>query len=217
MQSKTVSTITRLRLVLRWLWRIVALLVLVWVGGIGALWLYGRVDRAQPAEVIVVLGARVSPDGRLSPALYRRVTHAFALWQKGLAPKILCTGGNSPDEGTQIEAVLACARLQALGVPASALLLEKRATSTAESAVYCAEILQTLGIQRAILVSDHYHLARTEWLFAQAGITGYPSPAQASIGRLSTRNFLRFASRELLAFGWSWLSTTVSGRIVVSQ
>ncbi|HUN23322.1 MAG TPA: YdcF family protein [Anaerolineales bacterium] len=190
----------------RWLFILIGAICLLWSGGLLTLWLYGRQDRAQPAPVIVVLGAKVSPTGRMGPALQRRVAHAWTLWQKGLAQTILCTGGNGPEEGNQIEAEVACSALQTLGVPESAIVLESRATSTGESATWVSEILRQRGITSAIIVSDGYHLARTHWLFAKHGITTYPSPAQATNGRLSTRNFLTFGTRELLAWGWYWLT-----------
>jgi uncharacterized SAM-binding protein YcdF (DUF218 family) len=189
-----------------WLLILTGVFCLIWAISLFAIWQYGRQDRAQPAEAIVVLGARVYPNGRMGPALQRRVTHAWNLWQKGLAPVILCTGGNGPQEGDKIEAGVACSALQALGVPESAILLESRATSTAESARWVSEILRQRGITSAIIVSDSYHLARTHWLFARQGITTYPSPAQATTGRLSTRNFLTFGTREILAWGWYWLT-----------
>ncbi len=50
------------------------------------------VDEAQPADVIVVLGA-AEYRGRPSPVLKARLDHALELYRKGLAPKIMTTGG----------------------------------------------------------------------------------------------------------------------------
>src|SRR5512135_1255699 len=53
----------------------------------------GRQDEARPANVIVVLGARVEPDGKPGPDLASRTQHAVSLWRAGYASDIICSGG----------------------------------------------------------------------------------------------------------------------------
>ena len=53
----------------------------------------GRMDQAQPADAIVVLGAQVLLNGQAGPDLEPRTAHAVSLYQAGLAPRIICTGG----------------------------------------------------------------------------------------------------------------------------
>src|SRR6266568_5039099 len=53
-------------------------------------------DEAQPADVIIVLGA-AEYRGRPSPVLRARLDHALGLYHKGLAPRILTTGGAGGD------------------------------------------------------------------------------------------------------------------------
>jgi hypothetical protein len=55
-----------------------------------------RVDEAQPADVIVVLGA-AEYRGRPSPVLEARLNHALFLYLRSLAPRILTTGGAGGD------------------------------------------------------------------------------------------------------------------------
>src|SRR4051794_3730235 len=49
-------------------------------------------DMAQPAAAIVVLGA-AQYVGHPSPVLRARLDHAIDLWRRGLAPRIIFTGG----------------------------------------------------------------------------------------------------------------------------
>src|SRR5262245_22973240 len=49
-------------------------------------------DEARPADIILVLGA-AEYRGRPSPVLKARLDHALELYQKGLAPRIMTTGG----------------------------------------------------------------------------------------------------------------------------
>ncbi|NIV30768.1 MAG: YdcF family protein, partial [Anaerolineae bacterium] len=54
--------------------------------------LTGARDRAQPADAIVILGARVQPNGQPGPDLAERTRHGVRLFQRGLAPYLICTG-----------------------------------------------------------------------------------------------------------------------------
>jgi hypothetical protein len=53
-------------------------------------------DEAQPADVILVLGA-AEYRGRPSPVLRARLDHAFELYSRRLAPLIMTTGGAGGD------------------------------------------------------------------------------------------------------------------------
>ena len=59
-----------------------------------------RVDEAQPADVIVVLGA-AEYRGHPSPVLEARLNHALFLYLRDLAPRILTTGGAGGDPASQ--------------------------------------------------------------------------------------------------------------------
>lgn len=155
-----------------------------WVGGLAlaswvgtALWVdsYGQVERARPAQVIVVLGARVTGKGTAGDSLRARTLHAVELYRRGLAPKILCTGGVGDHPPAEARAAAQVAR-QA-GVPAADLILEDRSRSTRENAVNAAEICRPLGWNRVVAVSDPYHLWRVRRDFERAGLTAYTSPA----------------------------------------
>ena len=56
-----------------------------------------RRGAAQPVDAIVVLGA-AQYDGEPSPQLAARLDHAVTLFQQGVAPLIVVTGGKQPDD-----------------------------------------------------------------------------------------------------------------------
>jgi uncharacterized SAM-binding protein YcdF (DUF218 family) len=168
---------------------------------------YGLVDRAQPADVIVVLGSRVQRGGRPSPSLSRRARWAAELYKRGLAPVVICSGGLGENLPTEAEA--ACSLIQALGVPQSAIVLEMQARSTEETSLYVAAIMRERGWSSAVVVSDSYHLARTAMLFSRAGVVAYPSPAQQLSGPMRpVERFMR-GGRELAAILWYWFKTAL--------
>src|SRR5690349_16786979 len=49
-------------------------------------------DEARPAEAIVVFGA-AEYAGRPSPVFKARLDHAYDLYQRGIAPAVITTGG----------------------------------------------------------------------------------------------------------------------------
>jgi len=182
-----------------------ALLFLIWLAAGITIDTCGQPERAQAADVIVVLGSQVYPGGLPGPALARRADHAAALYRRGLAPAVLCSGGVGGVPPS--EASAACARIAAAGVPATALFLEESSHSTEESALNSAAAMRTHGWTHAILVTDAFHVYRAETLFRAAGVIVYPSPAQGTGGPMSPVESVPRSMREAVALVWYWGKT----------
>jgi len=150
---------------------IVPLVALVVAGDSLERW--GRVERARHADAILIFGASVRPDGQPSALLRSRTRHAFELWRKGLAPRIVCTGG----VGTfpPAESVVQSQLLESWGVPARAILRDERSTSTRENTLFAAKLLPPGA--NVIAVSDPFHLWRCRRDCAVAGLRASTSPA----------------------------------------
>lgn len=138
---------------------------------------YGR-ERPPPQgrwDAIVVLGCRVYPDGQPSKALARRVDMAVELYTAGRAATIVLTGGKG-DSGP-VEAEVAAARAESLGVPRAAMVLETQSTSTEQNAELAAE---AIAGRRVVVVTDAYHVLRSERVFAryfdEVAVVGTVSP-----------------------------------------
>jgi uncharacterized SAM-binding protein YcdF (DUF218 family) len=132
------------------------------------------IDEARPADVIVVLGA-AEYRGRPSPVLEARLQHGLFLYQKGLAPKILTTGGAGGDPD-YTEAEVGRAWLSRHGVPSEAIIAEQESESTVESVAAVAEIMRRMELHSAVVVSDGYHIYRVKKLLQARGIPVYGSP-----------------------------------------
>src|SRR5580658_2644331 len=89
------------------------------------------VDEAQPADIIVVLGA-AEYRGKPSPVLRARLDHALALYQRQLAPRIMTTGGAGGDP-IFTEAAVGRTYLMSHGVPSEAIIVETEGESTVHS------------------------------------------------------------------------------------
>ena len=187
--------------------RLKRLVILLFLGGILyfcafviATHIVGGTDRAESADVIVVLGAGLRRDGRPGWALTRRAKMGAALWHDGIAPHILCTGAQA--DGYPRSEASACREiLLREGVSESAIILEENSRSTEENALFSRQIFDERGFSSAVLVSDSYHMLRSEWMFRDVGITAYTSPVPAS--RINYPLFYPYSLvREFLAFHW---------------
>lgn len=131
-------------------------------------------DEAQPADVILVLGA-AEYRGRPSPVLRARLDHALALYQRQLAPHIMTTGGAGGDP-VFTEAAVGRTYLMSHGVPSEAIIVETEGESTVHSIALAAEILRRMSLNSAIVVSDGYHIYRVKEMLRSHGLKVYGSP-----------------------------------------
>jgi len=157
---------------------IVIVLLLLWAASAVAVVHWGSSDRAQKADAVVVLGA-AQYVGRPSPVLKARLDHAIGLWSRGLAPLFIVTGGMGAGDTTSEGAV---SRQYALrhGVPDSAILVENQGRTTRESLEAVADMMHRRDLNRAILVSDPFHMLRLSIVARGVGLTPYTSPTPTS-------------------------------------
>lgn len=158
-------------------------------------WWTARQDDATDAQAIVVLGA-AQYDGTPSPVFQARLDHALDLYEQGLAPTIVVTGGNQPGDRFT-EAAAGANYLLANGVPEEDIRREVDAHNSWESLAATARILDSEGVHDVILVSDPYHSFRVGQIAEELGMTAHLSPTRTSPGSGFTE--FRAMLRETLA------------------
>ena len=126
-------------------------------------------------------------DGRPSPALRNRLDHALDLYDRGLAPMIVVTGGRQ--EGDRFtEATSGYNYLRRQGVPDTAIRKEVQGRTTYESLAAVARFLRTEDIDDVVLVSGPAHAKRLAGIADDVGLHAAISPAD---GSADTRSLLR--------------------------
>ncbi len=141
-------------------------------------WQASREDHARPADAIVVLGA-AQYNGRPSPALTERLSHALFLYRRRIAPLIVVTGGRrAGDRFTEATAGYKWLRNRA--VPDRAIVKEVHGRSTYESLSAVARILHGRGLTDVVLVSNPAHAKRIGQVSAEVGLHPQVSPAAGS-------------------------------------
>lgn len=135
-------------------------------------------DEARPAQAIVVLGA-AQYRGRPSPVLRTRLDHAVGLYARGIAPRVVVTGGIAEGD-TASEAAVSRIYALASGVPDTAILLENEGRTTGQSLERVARLLKARRIDTVVVVSDPFHVLRAARVAERAGLTAYTSPTRTT-------------------------------------
>lgn len=141
----------------------------------GVFWVASR-DGAVAADAIIVLGA-AQYQGKPSPVLRTRLDHAIGLYARGLAPRLVLTGGIAEGD-TESEAAVSREYALRAGVPDSAILLENDGRTTGQSLRAVGRLLGARGMRRAILVSDPFHLFRASLVARRQGLEVLTSPTR---------------------------------------
>ena len=141
-------------------------------------WSTGRSHHGGQVDAIVVMGA-AQYDGRPSPQLQARLDHVIELWNEGVAPTIIVTGGNQPgDRFTEAES--STNYLVKNGVPESVIIGEDTGRSSWESVQLVADLARDRGIGTIVLVSDPYHSLRIRLMAEELGFRAYTSSTSTS-------------------------------------
>jgi uncharacterized SAM-binding protein YcdF (DUF218 family) len=170
---------------LRWSFRIVvglAALVVLYVGVTFAqVWWASRSNDNRPASAIVVMGA-AQWNGKPSPVLQGRLDHAVALYDDGVAPLIVVTGGKQAGDAVT-QGRSGYDYLRSKGVPDEAIKVEVEGTNSFEELSASALILERAGVgDDIVIVTDPYHALRAAEIAEEVGMRPHVSPTHAASG-----------------------------------
>jgi vancomycin permeability regulator SanA len=127
-----------------------------------------RAASAPHAPVALVFGAGLESGSEPSPVLAERLDAAIALFRAGTVEKLLVSGDSSDRHHDEARAMQRYAVEH--GVPPSAVLEDPAGSSTYDS-LYRAKL--SYGVERAILVSQEYHLPRALFVARRLGIEAW--------------------------------------------
>lgn len=134
----------------------------------------GNTDRSR-FDAIIVLGSPANAEGNPTPAQLSRVIEAVHEYERGVAPRLILTGG--PTKYGYVEARVMARPAEAMGVPASSILEEGQAMDTIQNACYSVRIMQAHGWRSAEVVSSPSHLPRAGLIFSRHPLEWRTHPA----------------------------------------
>lgn len=162
-----------------------------------AIYMAARSNQERAVDAIVVMGA-AQFNGRPSAVLRARLDTTMRVWQDGVAPLIIVTGGKMPgDQFTESEA--SRDYLVERGVPEGAIVLENEGRTSQASLRRVAQIAADRGIHSVLIVSDGFHLFRSKLIADRAGLDARGVPvADGPISPWSATE-LKYVIREAAA------------------
>jgi uncharacterized SAM-binding protein YcdF (DUF218 family) len=128
----------------------------------------GSRQEIHPADAIVIFGA-AEYSGHPSPVLRARLDHGFELFEKGIAPVVITTGGAAADPSFS-EGGVGRDYLEKRGIPERNLIAETQGSDTAQSAQRVAVIMRANRLHSCVAVSDAYHVFRIKRLLEHEGL-----------------------------------------------
>ncbi len=194
-RSRETGRVLLLR-VARRLVAVVVVAVLLVVGGTAAsIWWTARQDDRPRSDAIVVLGASQF-DGRPSSVFKARLQHARALWEDGVAPRVVTVGGGQPGDRTT-EAEAGAAFLEERGVDVVAV---PEGRNTLESMEAVEALMTEQGWRTAVVVTDPWHSLRSRTMARDQGIDAETSPTRAGPSVRTRGTQVRYIARETAAY-----------------
>jgi uncharacterized SAM-binding protein YcdF (DUF218 family) len=169
-ESRRRSRTGRGRRRLGWLGRSIAVCVLVVLGLVA----WAAVARARAPmsntdlahfDVLIVLGSPADEDGNPTLPELERVTEAVHEYERGVAPRIIFTGGAAHNRF--VEARVMARTAEAQGIPEPAIFIEPEARDTIENACYSVRMMRSHGWRSAEVVSSPGHLPRAGMIFSR--------------------------------------------------
>lgn len=133
-------------------------------------WLTGPRWEEPKGAVMVVLASDYPSDGVIGYSSYWRAVYAVWAWRGGGVRYVVVSGGEG--SGASVRDLLV-----SQGVPAPAVRLEDRSTSTRENAQFTADLLRSEPPGgRVVLLTSDFHMRRAAACFRRAGIDVAPVP-----------------------------------------
>jgi len=132
-------------------------------------------------DVLIVLAGSGLEDGVLGASSYWRSVYAVRAYRQAPYAKVVVSGGGPTHPGMAMRDFLICQ-----GVPADRIVVDDRATSTHENALYVTQLVAKTPGRKVLLTSD-YHMYRAQRAFTKAGLATLPHPFPDAIKRSASR------------------------------
>lgn len=159
----------------------------------------------RSAIVLLGAGTQSGPSSAVDPTLFglARIERGAEVFRSCRATGADCTlivSGGDPSGTGRSEAAIYGERLEKLGIPASALILEPESRNTWQNAAFASRLLTEGRFERAVLVTSAWHMRRAQLYFRHFAVQTSPAPADALTVAFWPPSFARnLATADLVA------------------
>lgn len=127
--------------------------------------IYSNMSNVPPANTVIVLGASVHADGKLSPILQDRVDTAIKLYRSNKVKNFLVTGDHRTEDYNEVAAMVNY--LQEKGIDKDLIISDHAGLDTYDSMYRAGKLF---GVESAIVVTQKFHLPRTLFIAQNLGL-----------------------------------------------
>lgn len=129
--------------------------------------------KEKDAEYIVILGAKVHANGRLSLMLEDRVKAGVLLYNEDAAPYVVMSGDSDDTSYDEVNPMKQ--KANELGVPVDNILTDSQGLSTFDSMI---RMRDEFKAKKVVIVTQEYHLYRAVYVARKLGLEAYGYPAE---------------------------------------
>ncbi|WP_298246526.1 ElyC/SanA/YdcF family protein [uncultured Christiangramia sp.] len=126
--------------------------------------IYSDISKIPPRETVIVLGASVHSDGKLSPILKDRVDTAIKLYRSNKVKNFHLTGDHRTEDYNEIAAMVSYLRER--GIPQNRITSDHAGLDTYDSMYRAGKLF---NIENATVVTQEFHLPRALFISDQLG------------------------------------------------
>jgi len=131
-------------------------------------YIYDNIEGVKEAQIVLILGAAIYPNGELSPVFKNRVDSALVVYKASKAPKILVSGDNSTLYYNEVNPVKNY--LIEKGVREEDIFLDHAGFDTYSSMYRARDIFEVSSV---IVVTQAFHLPRAVFIARNLGLDAY--------------------------------------------
>ncbi|MEP6261713.1 MAG: ElyC/SanA/YdcF family protein [Gillisia sp.] len=137
--------------------------------------IYHTIDTVPASHTVIILGASVHSDGKLSPILQDRVDTGLKLYNNGKVKRFLLSGDNRKSDYDEVSSMKNY--LMERDVPESHIFTDPAGIDTYDSMYRSHAIFE---VPSAIVVTQQFHLPRTIFIAKNLGLdySGYPADSR---------------------------------------
>jgi len=126
--------------------------------------IYSDISKIPPRVTVIILGASVHSDGKLSPILKDRVDTAIKLYRRNKVKNFHVTGDHRTEDYNEIAAMVSYLRER--GIPQNRITSDHAGLDTYDSMYRAGKLF---NIENATVVTQKFHLPRALFISGQLG------------------------------------------------
>lgn len=158
-------------------------------------------DKVPESDAIIVLGAYVYPNGRLSDMLKDRVDTGLEVYNKGKGKKLLLSGDHGQTTYDEVNSMKNYVKSK--GIKAEDIFMDHAGFSTYETMYRARDVFKA---KKVIIITQEYHLKRAVYLARSLGIDAYGVVAD----KQDYRGMATYKAREVLARCKAFLNINIT-------